>query len=186
MTPPTSSDAIYLPVTKGVVVEAEYAGIYPYPSSNTVHGFLLGGSYYFNRYVGTELQMGWMGIRKGSGVNGDISNNYFPVLLGLKISFPMGSGMFSVVPAAKLDLLLTKKEPVKSSSHNSFGAEFSFGGKLLWNLPVSSRPVDIVIGAAVFATMASKDMSISDEIILKATTFQLMWVAGAAFDFRRR
>ncbi|MBN2801465.1 MAG: hypothetical protein JXR91_00070 [Deltaproteobacteria bacterium] len=170
---------------RGIVLDVSYAGAYPYPSANTVHGILFGETFYFNENIGTGLSAGWMGVRKGSGQNGTISENFFPLFLTLRLSFPMGKGFLSIIPTAKLDLIVLSKQPVKKDKQNSFTSEFSFGGQLLWNLPSKSRILNFIAGASIFATLASKDLNISDETILRATTFQFLWVAGISFDLRK-
>lgn len=159
-----------------------YWGAYPYPSPDTVHGVLLGTTFYVKKHFAPSLQAGFLGRRKNKGENGVISAYHFPFALHLKFPISIGPAIFSIAPVIQIDAIRVRKNPTAGKLRSYGEWNLSFGGATTWNVPMPKRDWELFFGAGILATVVSPSYSIAQEVIMADTRLHFFWLAGMSWN----
>ena len=167
-------------------LEVGYVGAYPFPLDSTVHGILAGAVFYPHKHLVPAVHVGWMGVRRNRTSSGEVVVSALPVMLSLRFSFPLGPALLGLAPAFRIDPLLVRKQPAGEEKERKGGFECSLGGMVTWNFPMPLRNMEVVLGTAAMATLASDDYFINQDRILSGTTVDFLWFVGGSWGLRQR
>ena len=157
-----------------------YLGVYPYPSSRTIHGIAPGVSVFVHRRLALSIRVGGLARRKNIGQLGTIHAYHMPVTTGIQFPFTVGAALFSVGAIIQYDAIWARAETTRNETVDKYYSDFSFGGETLWRVPMPRKGLELFFGAGILATLFSEDYLIDDEKIMDRTKLQFYWLAGVS------
>ncbi|MBN2528352.1 MAG: hypothetical protein JXR76_18330 [Deltaproteobacteria bacterium] len=174
--PPANYDRSEHPIW----MEFGYLGAFPYPASRTIHGIMLGLTFYLHKHFAPTIRVGGLARRRDSGMYGTINAYNMPVGLYLRFPINIGQATFSIAPVAQFDIIWSRADTFLHEKLDKYFLDLSVGGETTWHLPMPGRDIELFVGAGILATFFSDTYTIYDENVMPDTSLQFYWLAGVS------
>ena len=163
-----------------------YTGEYPHPQERPIHGPFLWLSVPIRPWLLPTLGLGWLGIERAEDAAGEVSAHRLPASLSVRLRLEVGAAAFAAGPAARLDTVFVRRAPAEGDERDMVAdLELHVGGLVSLHLPLPGD-FEVIVGAAVLATVMGDDYGIDGERILSRSAVRLSWLAGLGWNLGSR